>query len=351
MAASPSKARSGWHDRRTLEAPLRFFMFAMPVSLLYCFWNWRLGLFGFFFAAVYFIAFECMSSPPANRPEVFLSWVRRLGGGATRRPVLLCLGDSLTHGTMSSSYTPDIPVKLSVQLGLPVPSGQKTFSDPLWVVNAGQNGLTSYVILHERLQKAMGVFPDFVLIFLGTNDVRAMYKSMWSKEMVYAHELPEPPTLQNYEQYMKGIVSFVRQSSPFTHIGIVTLPPMGEDLRSPANDWVRRANEVIARVAASDDERRTTVVPLFDALEAQISKKRRKWALPVESVMVLLLIMNPLYHLFGGIFTWNRMSAMVGNVVLSDCLHLNDTGRDILVDLIVEWLIKANVAKAIAVKR
>ena len=80
MAASPRKARSGWHDRRTLEAPLRFFLVAMPVSALYCYWNWRLGLFGFFFSAVYFIAFECMSSPPANRPEVFLSWFRRLGG-------------------------------------------------------------------------------------------------------------------------------------------------------------------------------------------------------------------------------------------------------------------------------
>jgi lysophospholipase L1-like esterase len=131
---------------------------------------------------------------------------------------------------------------------------------------------------------------------------------------------------------------------------------MGENLRSSANEWVRRANEVIVRVAAaasSDDaENRPAVIPLYEALEAIIEKKGRRWALPVEAAGPLAMLMNPLHHLLGGaVFSWNLMSRVVGNAVLSDGLHLNDTGRDVLVDLICEWLIKANVAKAIAVKR
>jgi lysophospholipase L1-like esterase len=354
--SSNKKARSGWHDRRQLDVPLRFCLVMMPVSLLYCYWNWKVGLFAFFFFAVYFIALECMSAPPANRPDYFITWARRRRSVGPRRPVLLCLGDSLTHGTMSSSYTPEIPLKLSSLLGMALPGAnapQPTFSDPLWVVNAGQNGLTSHVVLTERLQKAMGVFPDFVLILVGTNDVRGMYSTLWARELVSTHDLPEPPTLENYERNLRGILSFVRQSSPGTKIAVVTLPPMGEDLRSSVNEWVRRANGVIERVASasSDEENRIAVIPLYERLEARIEKKRRKWALPVEAAGPLIMLMNPLYHLFGIVFTWDRMSWIVGNAVLSDCIHLNDTARDILVDLICEWLLKVNVAKAIAVKR
>ena len=75
--------------------------------------------------------------------------------------MLLCLGDSLTHGNVSASITPEIPLKLCGFLGLPTPDYGKTFADPLWVVNAGQNMITSHTILHERLHTSMGVYPDY----------------------------------------------------------------------------------------------------------------------------------------------------------------------------------------------
>jgi len=42
---------------------------------------------------------------------------------------------------------------------------------------------------------------------------------------------------------------------------------------------------------------------------------------------------------------------MFGQHLLVGGVHLNESGRDEVVDAIVEWLLGANVAKAIAVKQ
>jgi len=324
-------------------------MILIVISLLVlAFYRWTIGLAMFLFFAISFITLETVSAPPANRPDVFVPWARRQ---ARRRPVLLCLGDSLTHGNCSSSFTPEIPTKLCQQLGMEIPKSYPTFADPLWVVNAGQNSITSYTILHERLHKALECFPDYVFILIGTNDMRAVYKPSWSKSVVTINGLPEAPTIQNYERNLTQILNYIRRSSPMTKIGLCQLPPMGEDLTSEANVLIRQANEVIDRVARADGEHLTTVIPLYSRLEALLDKKRGKRSLPIDSCFFLAALMNPLFHLLGVVFSWNLMSYMVGNVVMLDGLHLNDRGRDELVDAIVEWLVQTNVAKSIAVKQ
>jgi hypothetical protein len=134
MAPSNSY-HTGLHDRRGFDAILQFLLASLVASLLILIlFSWKLGLGMFLFFGVYYITFESSSAPPENRPEKFIVWARQR---PRRRPVLLCLGDSLTHGNMSASFTPEIPVKLSAALGMDPPSGG-AFLDPLWVVNAGQ---------------------------------------------------------------------------------------------------------------------------------------------------------------------------------------------------------------------
>jgi hypothetical protein len=90
---------------------------------------------------------------------------------------------------------------------------------------------------------------------------------------------------------------------------------------------------------------------LQDVLETEKKRRRRSSSLfSVDYFVFLSACMNPLFHLCGFLFNWNVLSALVGNVVLSDGVHLNDTGRDVLVDCVVEWLMQKHVAKAIAVK-
>jgi lysophospholipase L1-like esterase len=50
-------------------------------------------------------------------------------------------------------------------------------------------------------------------------------------------------------------------------------------------------------------------------------------------------------------FNWNTLSSIVGHTVLTDGIHLNEKAADEIADLIVDWLLTVQVAKAIAVKR
>jgi lysophospholipase L1-like esterase len=329
-----------------MQTSLGVIVLGILVLILY---SWKIGLTVLMAGCISFITMEAISAPPENGPVNFIGWSRRQN---TRKPVLVCLGDSLTHGNCSASITPEIPPKLCQALGMTPPKYNEIFSDPLWIVNCGQNGMTSRTILHERLSQALGCHPDYILLWIGTNDVRAVYKQSWSKEVVRINDLPLAPTLDGFERNLKGIVDFIRQSSPTVQIGICTLPPMGEDLKSKANAVVRKANDIIERVAGSDGEK-TTLIPVFGRLEAILEKKRRSWNTPsVDWFFWISVVMNPLFHVipFFSWCNWNSLSKPFSHAILNDGLHLNEHGRDEVVDLIVDWLLKKNIAKAIAVK-
>ena len=340
--------RLGHQDRRGFDVPMQGLMVTMTMGLLLMIlYNWKIGLAVLMFSAVSFIALETVSAPPANGPRRFMRFFQAQG---KRRPILVCLGDSLTHGNMSSSYTPDLPRKLADKLGMEPPSLTATFADPLWVVNCGQNACTSYTIRKERLQGALNCSPDYILLLIGSNDVRAMYKSGWAKSVVRINSLPQVPTLANFESNLREIIEHIQEEQMQTYIGVCTLPPMGEDLTSPANDLVRKANTVIEKTINSFNEK-CTIVPVYDRFESILEKKpSKRKGLSVDSFFWPCCAMSALYHLFPGFFTWNGLSKPFGHILLTDGLHLNDTGRGVVVDLVVEWLMANNVAKAIAVK-
>lgn len=326
---------------------MQFLMMLMPCSvLLMLFYSWKIGLALGLFSCINFISFEAMTARPDNNPSAFSSWARTRDH---RRPVLLCLGDSLMHGNCSASITPEIPVKLCAALGLPTPDYGVTFSDPVWIVNAGQNSITSHTILHERLNTALNVYPDYILIMIGTNDLRAMYSPRECKVVMRHNELPEAPSMHVLERNITGIIHFIREASPKVEIGLCTLPPMGEDLQSASNKLVREANALIERVAVAAGEK-VTLIPVFAELESVLEKQRKRWSMPFDYWLIAAALLNPMFHLMTMVATWNLLSKPLGFVVLADGLHLNERGRDVVVDLVVDWLTRRNVAKAIAVK-
>jgi acyl-CoA thioesterase I len=156
---------------------------------------------------------------------------------------------------------------------------------------------------------------------------------------------------------LTGILHYIHEASPKVEIGLCTLPPLGEDLSSSYNQCVRNANAVIERVASSanaSSENKVSVVPLYAALEAVLEKERRKWTLPYPYFMVATMVEYPIRYVAqfaaGIVVSWITLSKPLGYTVLSDGLHLNERGRDILVSVVVEWLHRKNLAKAIAVK-
>ena len=208
-------SRSGEHDRRGFDAMLKFALVMAGLSLiLLVIYSWKIGLALFMISCIAFITLEVISAPPENSPRKFAAWLRRR---QNRRPVLLCLGDSITHGTVSANITPEIPFRLAETLGLPPANEGSFFFDPLWVVNAGQNYLSSHALLQERLPKALGCYPDFIYVMIGTNDVLAM--SGYSN-IIKINDMPGVPTMATYERNLTQILSYLYQSSPMSQVAV-----------------------------------------------------------------------------------------------------------------------------------
>ena len=311
------------------------------------FLHWGIALAQFVISTLLFIALEAVSSPPANQAAAFQYFIRN-NLSPSRRPVLVCLGDSLTHGTASYSYTVDIPTQLTSALAMPPPSATSIFADPLWVVNCGQNYITTHTIWRERLNKALDCRPDYILIMIGTNDVRAMVREWWGADVKRVNDLPEIPTLSTFTRNFNGILSHIQQASPMTQVGVCTLPPLGEDVKSQANKMVRQANDAIAQAVSRAGDK-FTLIPVFDRFETILEKegKRTDW-LVLSPVLSAVMAMT--YQLLPGMVSWNFLGRLVGHKLLYDGIHLNERAGAELVDLIVEWLVTKGVAKAIAVK-
>jgi lysophospholipase L1-like esterase len=339
--------KSGNPDRRGFTLWLNSLMgLGVVALLLLVLQKWTLGLALLLFSGLSFIALEAASTPPANQPKSFQYFVR-CNISSRRRPVLVCLGDSLTHGTCSANYIPDIPMQLTAALAMEPPK-RSIFADPLWVVNCGQNHITTHTILRERLNKALDCHPDYILLLIGTNDMRGTYNKNWGKQVKYINELPEVPSLPTFQRNLAGILSYIQQASPVVHVGLCTLPPMGEDLKSPANQLIRQANRMIEDLAREYGDR-CTLIPLFDRFETILEKQGKRTSSLALSPL-LAVCMTALYQWLPGMISWNTLGGLVSHHLLTDGIHLNERARDELVALIVDWLVNAGVAKAIAVK-
>lgn len=342
-------SRSGDHDRRLFDVVLKLCLGMVVASLLLMiFYSIPIGLTMLIFSCMYFIHIEMISGPPPNNPREFTAWSHKQ---YKRRPTLLCLGDSLTHGKVSSNITPEIPIKLASMLGMETPVWGLTFNDPIWVVNAGQNFLTSHVILHERLSKAMGTFPDYVYLMIGTNDILGIWNKMYGNTMAYTHTLLDgEPSMKTFERNIRDIVNFIRESSPLVELGVCTIPPLGEDLNSDVNRIVKEANRIIERIIVAEKDERTTLLPIFERMETVLEKsKSKKRGLSMVMNGIYTSTMLPIYQVFP--VSLNTLSKHISGYTLhTDGVHLNEAGRDIIVDCIIDWLRTRNIAKIVAVK-
>jgi lysophospholipase L1-like esterase len=272
--------------------------------------------------AVIYVTADRTSRPPSNRSE-------------TTRPLLICLGDSLTHGHCSASVVDRIVPTLKSRSGKDVKLG---------VVNAGQNNICSWTIYHKRMEAVLQYDPDYVLVMIGSNDVCSIYNKWWSVQRECMWQLPERPSLDGLETNVHGIVTTLLHHSPRLQVGLCTLPPMGEVFDQPTNQVVRQANVVISRIADSMGDR-CTLVPVYGSLEQSIRSSCSElgaWKPPADYFLPLSIVMGMLHHVGG--FSWNTLSRLLGNSVLSDSLHLNERGATVVATAVADWLLSKGIS-------
>ena len=248
------------------------------------------------------------------RPVGPSAYARRTPSSSART-VVVCAGDSITHGLVSANYVAMLADRLRGR-------GYE-------FVNAGVTSDLAWN-LAERLDPIIACHPDVVTILVGTNDAAAQIDASWRAAYVRAQHLPQEPSLTWFAEELRRIILRLRNETP-ARIALLTIPPLGEDLDSRYNAIVAEANRLIGAVGKAEG---VTVLPLHDRLVESLSRD-----LPLARFDgTKRLVYRALFQRFVLRRSWDDIVRRQGRTLLSDDLHLGDRAGQIVAGVIEEYL-------------
>ena len=156
-------------------------------------------------------AFRRAGAPPDLDPAAFVHAGRSRGDG----PVVVCLGDSITHGKASHPFVETLRQRLPDHT----------------LINAGINGELSYNLL-QRVDTVLACEPDAVAILVGTNDATASLMPMKQKKALAKKGLPAPPSVSTYRDWMRDLVTALQRGG-VPRIAVLSPPSIAEDVEQP----------------------------------------------------------------------------------------------------------------------
>jgi lysophospholipase L1-like esterase len=251
--------------------------------------------------------------PPARSPERWSEALRPSSG-----PVILCLGDSITHGHLGSDWT-----------GLLASRG-------LAVVNGGINGELAWNVV-QRVDRALVCRPDVVTVLIGANDAMAAHDEASGHRYLKLVNLPRLPDLEWFEENLRLLVCQLREKSG-ARIAVMTLAPIGEDSRAPIASLVGECNQIIARVTEDLD---VELLPLHDRLAALLddgSGARQHRYVPGTRSTLRMVGAGALHYLLG--MSWDRIAERRGMTLTVDLVHLNDRAGRVVAELVEEFALE-----------
>jgi acyl-CoA thioesterase-1 len=206
------------------------------------------------------------------------------------KSLVICAGDSLTEGTISGNYVVEVQARF--------PECQ--------FFNAGINGDTSAGLL-KRIDECVACNPNKALILIGTNDVR------------------KSDDLASYSRNLDSIIGRLRN----THVAILSIPPLGEDLDGDINRRVVRWNTAVREIAA---RYMVTYLPLFETIAAELTRPGKPFKLRM-GLMIAAHFRRSLLHQ-----SFDEIAAINGFTIQTDQIHLSDRGAKIIATLVASWL-------------
>ena len=265
-------------------------------------------------ACVYGYAYYHGNREPRNSPARFLS-----RGGARRRKgkLVVCIGDSITHGNASCNYIDMLKEKL----------GGSGFD----FVNAGINSELAYNVL-QRLDEIIECDPDFVTIMIGTNDSNKSLNDADAKKAVRQMRLPQRPTAEWYRSNLFEICKALKEKTN-ARVAILSIPTITEDSTHPAFLHSLPFVDIIREVAEKES---LAYLPLRERMEAFVREHpsstrhsfERRQSLSKKAFARHFFLKN----------SWNDIGKSNGFNLLTDFVHLNCRGAGMVADLIEGFL-------------
>jgi lysophospholipase L1-like esterase len=232
-----------------------------------------------------------------------------------RAPVVVCAGDSITHGIMSANYVALLHRRLA----------QHGFN----VVNAGVNGQLVYN-LNLRLDEVLACEPDVVTVLIGTNDVAAHIDGNWCAAYMKQQKLPRRPDLEWYVDQLSDIVARLQRLTT-ARIALLDLPPLGEDLDSPHNRRLCRYNIEIHELGRAAG---IPVLPLHARLVASLLNSGQALEFDGSKALMVKAILR--HHVLRT--SYDEVATRHGLHLLTDHVHLTDRAAGMVADLIEEFV-------------
>ena len=232
----------------------------------------------------------------------------------TSRPVVAVLGASIVRGRASVDF-----VRMLRRQHL-----------DLAFVNGGVNGRVAWEMLHD-LPRVLECDPAYAVILVGTNDVQATLSEQAREMTRRGKGLPQDPSPAWFGECLAAAVEALRDAG--TQVAVCSLPPLGQDLDSPANDAVREFNAVIRDVA---DEAGVTYLPVHERMAEVIVATGRErgpaytgsWRPGLESLVEHFTLGR----------SYDDIARRAGYLLSPDGVHLDTAGARIVANLASRFL-------------
>lgn len=237
--------------------------------------------------------------------------------------VVVCMGDSITQGSISSNYVDTLASRFNAR--------------EYQFVNAGINGDLAYNVM-QRLGEVIECKPDVVTILVGTNDANALTNRSNLKRYIKEQHLPQTPTEEWYRQNLEQIVTRLQEDTD-AEIVLLSIPPIGEATNHPAFRRSQAYGTIAKEVAHAAG---VAYLPLGEAMVARLDMHAGN---PMRSAHRLRThkrsaVVDLVLRRFVLKQTYAAVSRSNGHTLLTDHLHLNDTGAELVADAIEGYLRK-----------
>jgi lysophospholipase L1-like esterase len=265
-------------------------------------------------AAIYVIIYNDAQRLPDNNPRSFLA----RGKETRQHPVLVCAGDSITHGRVSVNYVDILSRRPSLR--------GYTF------INAGINSELAYN-LRLRLDEIIRCNPEVITILIGTNDADASLAEGTARRLIREMRLPWKPDSAWFRENLSAVCSKLKAGTR-ARIALLSLPPIGEEPGSVAYRRAAEYSRIIREVAAAQ---KVDYLPLNETMARRLEARGVTPELRYEGDTEI-----PLYRALAKHYllrkSYDEISEGYRFLFLTDLLHLNTRGSSAVADLIEKYL-------------
>ena len=247
-------------------------------------------------------------SLPSGRPE----HVRAPEGGS----VLLCLGDSLTHGHIGASWVEMLRTRFASRGRL--------------VANGGINGQQVWNVA-QRLDAALACQPDAAVLLIGSNDVMAAERPDRAASYTRQNQLPRTPDLSWSIGELRTLVPRLRAAVP--RVALCTIPPLGDDPSHPIAELVEQYNSVVRALATEHD---CVLLDIHAALVPLLSPREVPYEGSLTHVSMIVGKVTLAHYLLRQ--SWDSIAAGTGYGATAEGIHLTETAAQRVAELVTGFV-------------